>query len=993
MERRTFLRIKSKRVLQWISIIVILTIVFPISSSAFSGEPLRKKYNIKERANIEDSLLYAVNTRTYADALKEYEEKYAYPSTKSSEVVISPDAAKNITGGAAKIEKSLGSKTSPVLLWDDKAEGYEWNFFIETEGLYEVEMEYYPLPGEVSPIQRKLYIDGEVPFREAENILFNRKWEEQGDPFFDINGDEVNPKLAIVYEWSTTKAYDLEGFYSRPLKFYLKRGNHVLRLDYISSPVALGDIRIKTPETTKTYAELTADYAQKNYKKYTGSPLKVQAEEALYRSDQTIKRQYDADPCTEPSAESQMRLNTLGGWRWRNGNQEVTWVVDVPEDGLYKMAFRVMQQNGDGMNVYRQILIDGKVPFEELEAYSFAFGKNWRTEEVGSRNGKPYMFYLTKGRHEITLRIVTGEMTSAIEELKSCNLMLSKTIRDITKVTGAQPDLNFQYELDKKIPWVMEDLKALSARFKAQSRYISDISAKRPSFANSLITSSEELDSMVRYPDTIPAKLNDLLNMQTNLSNWYFTLQEQPLTLDYLLLAPPDGKIKNVQSTFLQKMKVTWLNFIRSFTKDYDSITLSVDRSKEESKNDDSTKNERLKVWVARGKEWGELIQVLADEEFTPETGIAVDVNIMPSGSVGAIGNVSPLMLSIISGDAPDVALGSDSQTPVELAIRDAIQDLKGFDGFNEVKDRFLPGAMTPLQYRGGTYALPETMDFPILFYRKDIMNELDVKIPQTWDDLYYKVLPVLKQNGLDFYTPSDFSMFLFQNGGSYYTKNGMRSGLDTDNAYKAFLQWTRNYTVYRMATFANLFNHFRMGDIPMCIGNYNDYIMIAAAAPELYERWDIADIPGTVKADGTIDRSAGGTVTSALMFRQTRNKDAAWKFMKWWTSTETQARFAFEIESLVGMEARWNTANVQAFKSLAWDKNHLAVFADTWKGYRNAPNVLGGYFTSRHVANAWTRTVMNNMKPRDSLEKAVEEINRELARKQKEYGLIPAEN
>jgi len=49
---------------------------------------------------------------------------------------------------------------------------------------------------------------------------------------------------------------------------------------------------------------------------------------------------------------------------------------------------------------------------------------------------------------------------------------------------------------------------------------------------------------------------------------------------------------------------------------------------------------------------------------------------------------------------------------------------------------------------------------------------------------------------------------------------------------------------------------------------------------------------------------------------------------------------------------------------------------------------VPGGYFTGRHIINAWNRVVVNNENARDSLEEAVKDINKELENKRKEFGL-----
>ena len=58
-----------------------------------------------------------------------------------------------------------------------------------------------------------------------------------------------------------------------------------------------------------------------------------------------------------------------------------------------------------------------------------------------------------------------------------------------------------------------------------------------------------------------------------------------------------------------------------------------------------------------------------------------------------------------------------------------------------------------------------------------------------------------------------------------------------------------------------------------------------------------------------------------------------------------------------------------------------------TWMpDYSNIPNVLGGYYTSRAITNAWTRTVMSGVSARDSLEQCYEEIDRQINRKKQEY-------
>ncbi|HOJ11416.1 MAG TPA: extracellular solute-binding protein, partial [Clostridiales bacterium] len=175
-----------------------------------------------------------------------------------------------------------------------------------------------------------------------------------------------------------------------------------------------------------------------------------------------------------------------------------------------------------------------------------------------------------------------------------------------------------------------------------------------------------------------------------------------------------------------------------------------------------------------------------------------------------------------------------------------------------------------------------------------------------------------------------------------------------------------------------------------MGIEGYGMYMLLSVAAPELAGRWGIAPIPGTRKKDGTIDRSSGGVAGEAIVImNQSPKKNESWEFLKWWTSTEVQAQFGKELEALVGPQARWNTANTEAFLSLPWDSKDLIVLREQWQWYKEMPVVLGGYFTGRHIANAWNRIIIGEMPVRDSVEKAVKDINRELKAKQQEYGIF----
>ena len=188
----------------------------------------------------------------------------------------------------------------------------------------------------------------------------------------------------------------------------------------------------------------------------------------------------------------------------------------------------------------------------------------------------------------------------------------------------------------------------------------------------------------------------------------------------------------------------------------------------------------------------------------------------------------------------------------------------------------------------------------------------------------------------------------------------------------------------------ANLFNRMRTGEMPIGVGGFGDYIMLSSAAPELQGKVGVALLPGRYDEQGNLNRDVCGVSSNASVILNTEKKDASWEFMKWWVSTETQEKFSQGIEARIGMEARWATANLEAFKNLNWDRNVLEVVLKSYETIREIPNVLGGLYTNRYIVNAWNKVVVNGEGVRDSLEYAYEEITKELEMKQKDYKVIP---
>lgn len=947
-----------------LAVTIFLTLPVPAERT---GQTLSEKIGFSEGMEAEEDII------SYADYLEGHAETPA--GTGRYELDLSSPEE-----GKIDLHPAREEDTFPSLVWNDEQNQKEftWNVEVENSGFYEIQITYLAMEGKGVTPQRGLKINGETPYAEAENLLLYRCYEEEledGKVQQNRIGNDIRPSLREKYVWQTTALYDAERMYSRPLTVYLEKGANTVSLYWIAEPLAIRSIQLCAPETVPEYAEYETQYAGSN--RY-GTTLKYQSEDAKERNDPLLRREINGDLKCDPYSYEVKKLNVIGDSRWGKGGQSISWTVDIPEDGLYKIGFRCAQYFGDGMPSYRELRIDGTVPFEEMRAYKFCYDKSFRLETLCDEQGNPYWFYFKKGTRTITLTVTVGGTAEAIRLFEEAGALITAMYRDIHMLTGDEPDPDYEYDFYTAIPDLEQRMDNTIATLEKGVDVLTQVSEKKPYTISNFRRVQDLCEKLRDNEHLISSMLGDLYSASSNIGLWLSELKVQPLILDYMLVGGAEETWETENASFWESLQAGIYSFILSFLKDYDSVGQV-----------EGTSGITLDVWIGRGMEWADAQIRQIEEEFVERYGIGVRANVIPQGQLTAT-SVSPLLLSVVTGTAPDVVLGVDSNTPVEFAIRDSAMDLSHFAGFDSVTQRFSAGIMTPYKFGGGTYALPETTNFQMLFYRTDIFRELGLRVPETWDELYETVIPVLAQNNMDFYYGTGgMDTFLLQHGGNYYTEDGYRSALDTPMAFQAFKEWTELYTNYRVPLAASFFNYFRVGTIPIGIGTFNDYIQFMTIAPDITGKWDIAPIPGIVDENGELhNESTKTTGMAAMILSSCDNPESAWTFLDWWTSEETQTEYGRELESLLGTEARWPSANLESFEKLPWKNGHGELAVQQIRNAKEVPVVLGGYFSGRHLTNAFTRVINSGVKPRDSLEQAVEDINKELRAKQEEYGI-----
>ncbi|SDE26004.1 ABC-type glycerol-3-phosphate transport system, substrate-binding protein [Paenibacillus sp. UNCCL117] len=948
-----------------IGIAVILALVW-----WFSGDSAADDHP-GERVDLEGLQTYAENS--YQNYLRLHRDK-ARPGTS---IQVEGEAYSRAEGEAETV-----SGPDPIrgkALKTGETGQVTWTFQVQEAGLYNLGIRYYTVQGKSSSIERKLLVNGQLPFQEAESFIFDRVWTNERQPFKQDNrSNELRPSQIEKFMWQEALFKDANGLTEKPFLFYFPKGENTLTLQSLREPVVIDYIKLYQEEEALGYAELKDAYARVGAKSPANISIKVQGEHAMHKSSPTLYPQPDhTSPSVEPYHVSKIRMNSIGGQNWRMPGQWMEWTVDVPEEGLYKLAIKGKQNLARGIYSSRKLYIDGKVPFKEVESNRFYYDADYQLHTLGGAE-EPYLFHLTKGTHTIRLEVNLGDISPLIRTVESSVLELNAVYRQILMITSAQPDPYRDYQLERRIPDLAKGFTAQRNILYTVAEQLRDITGEKSDKTAILYTLSRQLEEMAQNPHTVAQRLDQFKINIGSLGTWLLTIREMPLQLDYLLVASPDVTMPAAHSPISDQMRHELGAFFYSFIEDYNTIGSVAEADQE-----------RITVWIGTGRDQAQVMKEMIEDTFTAKNGIHVDLKLVDNGT---------LLSATLAGQGPDVALEIGTADPVNYAMRNAAFDVSQFADFEQVASRFRESALVPLRFNGGVYALPEQQLFSMLFYRKDIMNELGLEVPGTWDDVH-KMIPELQKRYMQFglpiqdqkstMTPNDtFSMLLFQTDGNYYEAGGKRSALDQDVAMRAFGSWTDFYTSYKFPLQFDFMNRFRLGEMPIGIAPYNTYNVLTVAAPEIRGLWDFTVVPGTPDASGGVRREVASGGTAVMMLQQAKNKEASWQFMKWWTDKNTQVRFGREMESLMGAAARYPTANIEALQELPWPVKDYQNLEKQWQWVRGIPEVPGGYFTGRHLDNAFRKVVNLGENPREALYDHVLVIHNEIALKRKEFGL-----
>ena len=850
---------------------------------------------------------------------------------------------------------------------------------VAADGIYYMCFDYLADSDTILPVEAQFMIDGDFPFYEMRQQVLESQWSTPQQKSYDSYGNEVVGIPDKVYEWQNKYIMDSTYRYSGPLGIELTKGRHTVTVTLKEGTLLLGNFKL----TAKPQVEA-----------YTGSEraegdgfIEIQAEDFTYRNASSIHATCEYDPNLYPYQAGNRIMNTVDSTSFSEGGQQISYQFTVEKEGNYYLAFHYSQSDKSDFPVFMNIRIDGELPNTEFENCAFAYKKDYNLYTLLDSEGNKISVPLGAGQHTISMQISMEPLRNALETIGQIMGKVNDLSLEVTKVAGTNKDKYRDFSLESYIPGIGDTLiqwaDELAAVMEEARTYNPD--KKKIAAFSSISIAENQLRSLAKKPDELIYRIDELAtstsSVNQHLANLIDSLNGNNFSLDSIYLYQEDAakQLPRHKNVFV-KAGLGIVRFCTSFGKQAYSSS--------------NTNPEHLQVSVNRSRQHLEIMQQMITEEFTPQTGIEVDLSLMP--------DQTKLVLANASGDSPDVATGVNYSIPFELGIRGALKDLTQFDDFAEVAGRYTEGLLMPYVIDDSVYAIPETMNFQVLFYRKDILDKLGLEVPDTLEDVE-AMLPDLQMRGLNFYYPTartvgmktflDTTPIIFQSGGRLYDTYVEDVTITSEEVVEGFTTLTNLFTIYNLPKdVPNFYQHFRNGDYPIGISDFGTYNLISNAAPEIDGSWGVALIPGVKDENGEVMRYSSAGAESTFLFNSTpEREEQAWEFVKWWSSAQVQAEFGQRLQITYGDEYYWNTANCEAFAQLPWDSDDKEVISEQLTWTMEAPRALASYMVERELSDAYNLVVLGakSANVREALDDAQKNIKRETLRKLEEFGYI----
>lgn len=370
----------------------------------------------------------------------------------------------------------------------------------------------------------------------------------------------------------------------------------------------------------------------------------------------------------------------------------------------------------------------------------------------------------------------------------------------------------------------------------------------------------------------------------------------------------------------------------------------------------------------------GEVMQALVDRYNAEHPEVEIENVFIGWGEL-----LPKLQLAVTGGDMPDLAAADMVWMPY-LANSGALVPLNSFIEASEVDIQdFYPALLAVNTYDDQIYGLPVSTNNLELFINSDLFEAagLDPAAPPTtWDELRDAAVQCANPErgviGMELYTqPGEgltwqFQVYLWQAGGDFLTEDLSAAAFNSEAGLKALNYWldlieSGAYTLSDWGLF---------GQGQACMVMDGSWMVGIWAETAPFE-WTTAPMP--YPEDGEPATNMGGEHIF-IMAQDEAKQQAAWDFIRWFTSPEIQLEWDKETGF---MPVRDSVATDEDYR--AWIEEtepRLLPFVEMQQYAHNRPPVEQYAEISDAFSAVIERALYGQISPEDALAEAEAAVN-----------------
>ena len=285
-------------------------------------------------------------------------------------------------------------------------------------------------------------------------------------------------------------------------------------------------------------------------------------------------------------------------------------------------------------------------------------------------------------------------------------------------------------------------------------------------------------------------------------------------------------------------------------------------------------------------------------------------------------------------------------------------------------------------QFDNGTkmFIYPLNLTANLLFYNKTLFDELNITVPETWDELTVASQTIYDAKGIPGFgmdsLTDNFILWLNQNSVGYIDANTKTVAFNTDKSVE-LLNWFADGVKAGYFSIAPTGNYYSedIGSetIASYIGSCAGASYVASSVGDKFE-WAMAPVPQTTGTDQVTTAFIRGIIGFS---KDEAHDQAVYEFVKYWTSAEVHAEWCAAFNALSPYIA---TTETDTYISYLAGNEAMALAQEGVEYGVTAPSLTGSATVRDEVKAMITKVALGEMTAEEALTLAETNSNAALA-------------